>query len=424
MINKEDIESVSPKSLVSKTYGDRSIWLIVILLTIFSCLAIYSSTAALALKKSQSSEHYLLQQIVFVALGLGIMYFSHLIHYKYYSMFAKVLLILTIPMLLYTLIFGSHVNDASRWIKIPLIGLTFQTSDLAKLSIIMYTARILSRKQEIIKDFKQAFVPVMWPIVVIFLLILPANLSTACILLFTCLVLLFIGRVSIKHIALMAVVGAFAASAIIGIAMISGAKVGRLNTWISRVKDFKGGEKKEVNYQTLQANIAIARGGITGVGPGNSTQRNFLPHADSDFIFAIIIEEYGLWVGALMMTLYLLFLFRCIKIFLKCPGAFGAFLAVGLGFALVIQAFMHMAVNVHLTPVTGVTLPFVSMGGTSLMFTSLATGIILSVSKNVEDLEGEKAQQLVDEKEAKEVLAKKNSAEKKSEIENKNQAPF
>ncbi len=385
MISKEDIESVHPAAWVAKTKGDRSIWIIVILLTLFSCLTIYSSTAALAYKKSQSSEHYLLQQFVFVGLGLGIMYFSHLIHYKYYSIFAKLLLFLTIPLLLYTLVFGSHVNDASRWIKIPLIGLTFQTSDLAKLSIIMYTARMLSRKQEIIKDFKQAFVPIMWPIVVVFLLILPANLSTACILLFTCLVLLFIGRVSIKHIALVGIVGAFVAGSVIGIAYISGAKVGRLNTWINRLKDFKGGEKKEVNYQTLQANIAIARGGITGVGPGNSTQRNFLPHADSDFIFAMIIEEYGIITAGILLLLYLLFLFRCIKIFLKCPGAFGAFLAVGLGFALTIQAFMHMAVNVHLTPVTGVTLPFISMGGTSLMFTSLATGIILSVSKHVDE---------------------------------------
>ncbi len=423
MISKEDIESVHPQSLVAKTHGDRAIWLIVILLTAFSCLVIYSSSSTLAYKYSKSNEHYLLQQFAFVAIGLGIIYFSHLIHYKYYSMFAKVLLIVTIPLLLYTLVFGSHVNGASRWIKIPLIGLTFQTSDLAKLSIIMYSARQLSRKQDVIKDFKLGFVPIMWPIALIFILILPANLSTSCILLFTCLVLLFIGRINLKHIGLMLVAGLFLAVTFVGIAKVVGYE-GRIKTWESRLKNFSKKDNSEVSFQTLQANIAIAKGGIAGVGPGNSTQRNFLPHPDSDFICAIIIEEYGFVVAIILMILYLLFLFRCIKIFIKCPGAFGGFLAVGLGFALVIQALMHMAVNVHLTPVTGVTLPFVSMGGTSLMFTSLATGIILSVSKNVEDLEGEKAQQLAEEKKVKDELAEKKSAEKNPEKENKNEAPF
>ncbi|MFM2226020.1 MAG: hypothetical protein RJA07_2222 [Bacteroidota bacterium] len=384
MISKEDIESVNPSSLVSKTKGDRSIWLIVILLTLFSCLTVYSSTSALAYKYSKTPEDFLRNQIVFVIIGLGVMYFSHLIHYKYYSRIAVIMLFITIPLLLFTLVFGSHVNDASRWIKIPFIGLTFQTSDLAKLTIIMYTARQLSRKQEIIKDFRTAFIPILGPILVVFLLILPANLSTAAILLFTCIVLLFIGRINIKHLMLTGVVGIFVLISFVGIAKLVGYE-GRIKTWESRIKTFNADKKSEVPFQTQQANIAIAKGGITGVGPGNSTQRNFLPHSDSDFIFAIIVEEYGLITSIILILLYLLFLFRCIKIFLRCPGAFGAFLAVGLGFALVIQALMHMSVNVHLTPVTGVTLPFISMGGTSLLFTSLATGIILSVSKHVEE---------------------------------------
>jgi cell division protein FtsW len=253
----------------------------------------------------------------------------------------------------------------------------------------MYTARMLSKKQELIKNFKSAFIPIMWPVVVICLLIVPANLSTAAILFMTCMVLLFIGRINLKHLAAMAVVGIVALGLFILVAKMVGFK-GRMETWENRIKSFSAKDNKEVPFQVQQANIAIAKGGINGVGPGNSTQRNFLPHPYSDFIYAIIVEEYGLIGGLVIIMLYLFFLFRCIRIFVKCPGAFGAFLAVGLGFTLTIQAFMHMAVNVHLMPVTGVTLPFISMGGTSLIFTSLATGIILSVSKNVEQLEGDK----------------------------------
>ncbi|MEN9523799.1 MAG: hypothetical protein RL065_2176 [Bacteroidota bacterium] len=414
MILKDNIDYVNPSTLVAKTKGDRSIWLIVILLALFSCLTVYSSTSALAFKYSKSPEAFLRNQIGFVILGLGVMYFSHLIHYKYYSRIAVLLMIVTIPLLLFTLIFGSHVNDASRWIKIPFIGLTFQTSDLAKLSIIMYTARMLSKKQEIIKDFKQSFLPILLPIVVVFLLILPANLSTASILLLTCMVLLFMGRINLKHLFLTGIVGLFLVGGFVGVATLVGYE-GRIKTWESRIKSFSSDKTEEVPFQTQQANIAIAKGGLTGVGPGNSTQRNFLPHSDSDFIFAIIIEEYGLIVSIILMILYLLFLFRCIKIFIKCPGAFGAFLAVGLGFALVIQALMHMSVNVHLTPVTGVTLPFISMGGTSLLFTSLATGIILSVSKHVEE-----EQQLLQEAELKKA---ESFAADKEEIQD-SEAPF
>jgi cell division protein FtsW len=391
MISKEDFANVYPKALVERTRGDRYIWLIVILLTIFSCLAIYSSTGSLAYKYNKSNEHFLIQQLIYVAIGLGVMYFAHLLHYKYYSMFAKILLGITVVLLAYTLIFGSNLNDASRWIKIPLIGLSFQTSDLAKLTILMYTARMLSKKQEIIHDFKQAFIPIVAPIILVVGLILPANFSTASILLFTCIVLLFIGRISFKHLILLGVGGLLCLVLFIGAAKIVGYE-GRIKTWENRLKSFKDDKDKGVNYQTMQANIAIAKGGITGMGPGNSTQRNFLPHPYSDFIFATIIEEYGMLGALILICIYLFLLMRCIKIYLRCPGAFGGFLAVGLGFALCIQAFMHMAVNVHLVPVTGVTLPFVSMGGTSLIFNSVAVGIILSVAKNVEEMEGQGAE--------------------------------
>ena len=385
MITKEDLEeAMHPRSLVAKTYGDRYIWLIVILLSVFSLLAIYSSTGTLAYKHDKSNEFFVIKQVLFLIFGLGLMYAAHLVHYKFYSRISQVMLFVTGLLLLYTLFFGRHLNDASRWVTIPFIGISFQTSDLAKLILIMYIARMLSKKQEVIKDFKQAFLPILIPIIIFCGLIVPANLSTAAILFATCMLLLFIGRINLYHLAGMAATGLVALILFVLIAKAFGIE-GRIATWENRIKSFSNSTESTEPFQVQQASIAISRGGIVGQGPGMSTQKNFLPHPYSDFIFSIIIEEYGLMGAIIMVALYLLFLFRCIRIFVRSKGAFGGFLAVGLGFALTTQALMHMAVNVHLTPVTGVTLPFVSMGGTSLIFTSLATGIILSVSKNVEE---------------------------------------
>jgi cell division protein FtsW len=306
---------------------------------------------------------------------------------------------------LYTLKYGSHINDASRWIKLPVINLTFQTSDLAKLALFMYMSRILSRRQNVIKDFKKGFLPLIVPVGIICLLIAPANLSTALLIGGIALLLMFIGRVQVKHILL--VVGA---ALIPLIFLVSVAhhyydqkeqvskdlpailSFGRMPTWVKRVQDFMYADKEDASYQIQQAKIAIATGGIFGKGPGKSEQRNFLPHPYSDFIYAIIIEEYGLAGGTVILLIYLLFLFRSIRLFQRCPYAFGAFLAVALSFTLVIQALVNMAVNVNLFPTTGVTLPLVSMGGSSLLFTCFSIGIILSVARNVEDAEGKSAQ--------------------------------
>jgi cell division protein FtsW len=270
----------------------------------------------------------------------------------------------------------------------------------------MYIGRMLSRKQEVIKDFKKGFLPIIIPVIITCMLVAPANLSTALLIGATSLLLMFIGRVSMKHIGL--TIG-IAAIPVLILVMISMAyynseegkpkdlpavfEFGRMPTWIKRVQNFMYDNKqtdKDENYQVNQAKIAIAKGGLIGLGPGNSEQRNFLPHPYSDFIYAIIIEEYGMVGGAFIIFIYLVFLFRSIRIFKKCPYAFGAFLALGLSFTLVIQALINMAVNVNLFPVTGVTLPLVSMGGSSFLFTCLAIGIILSVARNVEQLEGEK----------------------------------
>ena len=262
-------------------------------------------------------------------------------------------------------------------------NITFQTSDLAKLALIMYVARLLAKKQEKIKDLKSAFVPIMIPILITCGLILPANFSTAAVLFATSVVLMFIGRVSLKYIAYLIAIGIAFLLILVLIANYYPKLLPRLDTWVTRVESFSKADS-ENNYQVEQAKIAIASGGTFGKMPGNSTQRNFLPSPFSDFIYAIIIEEYGLIGGAFILLLYLILLFRGLQIVSKSPGTFGAFLAIGLSFSLVFQAFINMAVAVNLFPVTGQPLPLVSMGGTSIWFTSLAIGIILSVSKETE----------------------------------------
>jgi len=392
-------------NLLNRTKGDKVIWAIVIILTMVSILVVYSSIGSLAYKMNKSTESYLFKQIGFIALGVMIIYFAHRVNYTIYSRVATILFLISIPLLIYTLKFGSSINEANRWIKLPVINMTFQTSDLAKLALFMYMSRQLSKRQDVIKDFKKGFLPLLVPVIIICMLIAPANLSTALLTGGIAMMLMFIGRVRLRHI--MLVVG----SALIPLLLLIGLAshyydkenhtskdlpsiltFGRMSTWVKRVQDFMYSDKSDASYQVQQAKIAIAKGGWLGKGPGKSEQRNFLPHPYSDFIYAIIIEEYGLLGGTVIVLIYLLFLFRSIKIFQRCPYAFGAFLAVALSFTLVIQAMVNMAVNVNLFPTTGVTLPLVSMGGSSLWFTCFAIGIILSVARNVEQMEGKEVE--------------------------------
>ncbi len=381
------------------------IWVTVILLAIVSMLVVYSSTGLLAYRFNKgNTEIYLFKQVMFIGIGMLVIYFAHRVNYTLYSRVSKILFLIAIPLLLYTLFFGVRLNEGSRWIRLPIINLTFQTSDLAKLALFMYLGRLLSKKQAVIKDFKKGFLPVIIPVGIVCLLIAPANLSTALLVGATSLLLMFIGRVSMKHIMLVVGAALIPVVMLVSLAMAYYDKeegkmkelpavleAGRIPTWMSRVQNFVYDDKtfdKDENYQINQSKIAIAKGGWVGLGPGNSEQRNFLPHPYSDFIFAIILEEYGLIGGVFIIFIYLLFLFRSIRIFRKCPYAFGAFLALGLSFTLVIQALINMAVTVNLFPVTGVTLPLISMGGSSFLFTCLAIGIILSVARNVEQIEG------------------------------------
>ena len=377
-----------------RTKGDKVIWAVVILLSFVSVLAVYSSTGSLAYRKEVDASHYLVKQLMILGVGFLIIYLVHRIKYTMFVKIAVVLYLLSLPLLLYTLFCGVSLNEGSRWIRLPGTGITFQTSDLAKLALFMFLARILSIKQNTIKDFKHGFLPVLIPVLLTCALIAPANLSTALMLGCTCSLLFFIGRVRVGHILLLAVAGIVGVAVIFGISKLSGH--GRASTWEQRIHDFNGkgakGGKKEDVFQVQQAKIAIVNGHIFGRGPGRSQQRNFLPHPYSDFIYAIIIEEYGLVGGSVIVLLYLLFLWRSIMIFKRCPYAFGAFLAVGLSITLVFQAMLNMAVNVHLVPVTGLTLPMISMGGSSIWFTSVAIGIVLSVSRYVDEMEGKKKQ--------------------------------
>ncbi|MCC6286517.1 MAG: FtsW/RodA/SpoVE family cell cycle protein [Chitinophagaceae bacterium] len=392
------------QALLNKTKGDKVIWAAVILLTLVSMLVVYSSTGTLAYRLSKSAESYLFKQFAFTAVGLLIIYFAHRINYTIYSRVALILYVISIPLLIYTLFFGAEINEGTRWIKLPIINLTFQTSDLAKLALFMYLSRQLSRSQNEIKDFKKGFLPLIVPVAITCGLIAPANLSTALLIGATSLMLMFIGRVSVKHLALVIGVALIPLIILVSIAtsyynkeegqskeLPAVLQVGRIPTWIKRIQDFAYADKHESAYQVQQMKIAIAKGGWFGLGPGNSEQRNFVPHPYSDSIYSIIIEEYGLIGGVVIVFIYLLFLFRSIRIFKKCPFAFGAFLALALSFTLVIQALVNMAVNVNLFPVTGVPLPLVSMGGSSFLFTCLAIGILLSVARNAEKMEGNAA---------------------------------
>ncbi|SFD12999.1 cell division protein FtsW [Chitinophaga sp. CF118] len=379
--------------ILHRTKGDKVIWTIVVFLSLVSLLAVYSATGSLAYREQGGhTEYYLFKQLSVLGMGLLIIYFAHRVNYTIYSRAAQVGFIISIPLLVYTLAFGSHINDASRWIRLPVINLTFQTSDVAKLAIFMYVSRQLSKRQHVITDFKKGFLPIIIPVGIICVLIMPANMSTALLLGASCMLLCFIGRVPIKFLAAMVGAGVVLILLMFAFAAITGIEL-RTKTWAKRLEHFSNNDNTEMPYQVQQANIAIAGGGLLGKGPGNSTQRNFLPHAYSDYIYATIIEEYGIFGAFLILMAYMLLLLRSIRIFRQCPYAFGAFLAVGLSVTLVIQALTNMAVNVGIFPVTGVTLPLVSMGGSSVIFTSLAIGIILSVSRNVDELEGKRIEQ-------------------------------
>lgn len=367
--------------------GDKVIWTVVLLLSLLSILVVYSAVVALAYRyKEGDTASYLIKHVFIMGSGLFLMYLIHKVKYSYFSRISQIAIFLAAPLLLYTLLKGVSAGDASRWLAIPGTSLTFQTSDFAKLALITYVARMLSIKQDVIKDFKQAFIPIILPIGIICVLIFPANFSTAAMLFLNCFILMFIGRMNAKHLWILIGSGIIMLGLVLLIIWNFPDAIPRGRTWKARIENFSKGDS-ESNFQAEQAKIAIATGGIIGKGPGNSIQRNFLPQASSDFIYAIVIEEWGLISAIIIVFLYIVLLFRGIRIANKSEKTFGSLLAVGLTFSLVFQAMINMAVAVNLFPVTGQPLPLISMGGTSIWFTSIALGMILSVSRETDNEE-------------------------------------
>ena len=357
--------------------GDRVIWAVVFALSLISILVVYSSIGTLAFKRTESPESFLIKHTFTVLIGIAAMWFAHRVDYRYYSKLSKFALWISIPLLIYTFTNGVTINDAARWIHVPIIG-SFQPSDFASLALIVNLASMLSKRQQNIDDIKESLIPILFWCGVICGLIALTNLSTAVLLFLTCMLIMFIGRVPTKYLAMLVFVGVlFGALAV---------KFGvRGETAKSRITNFMNGD--ELPFQARHARIAVATGGVGGKGPGNSDQRNILPHPYSDFIYAIVIEEYGMIGGVVVLILYLVLLHRGMKAAYNSDKAFGGLLSAGLSFDLVCQALVNMGVVVGLGPITGQPLPLVSMGGTSMVFTGLAVGIILSVSRGDRDQE-------------------------------------
>lgn len=367
-----------------KLKGDRVLWYVIIMLMLASVMVVYSSTGRLAYRMHDGNTgYYLMKQLVlmggcfFVILGLQSM------HYKWFLTFSKLLLGVSFLFLLWAKFAGTNLNDASRWVTIPLIGFTFQPSEFAKLAIVMYTARTISFYQNEQSCDDEALKNILFFVGPLVLLIFLDNFSTSLLVGLICMTMLFVGRLRLKLMAITmgSLIGLVGVILLLAFTVPQFEKIGRVATIKGRVMEFfAGGGNEDYSYQSDQAKIAVAKGGVVGVGPGNSEQRNFLPHPYSDFIFAIIIEEYGLFGGGVIMLLYLIVLFRIGVIVRRCTRTFPALLVIGLGLTVVFQAFVNMGVCVGLFPVTGQPLPLVSMGGTSLLFTSAAFGMILSVS--------------------------------------------
>jgi cell division protein FtsW len=359
--------------------GDPILWAIVLLFSFISIAVVYSATGTLAYKKMDgNTEAFLIKHTGLIMVGLGCMWLAHRVDYRYYSRLALYALLISVPLLLFTYLMGSNINEASRWLTIPVINQTFQPSDLAKLALISHLASMLSRRQQDLHDFWTTLFPVMLWVGIICGLIALTNASTASLLFATCLLLMFIGRVPLKQMLVMVVIGVTVG----GAALASGQ---RWKTVQSRLESFSDPTKK-TPFQLEHSYIAIATGGIAGKGPGKSTERNILPHPYSDFIYAIIIEEYGLLGGGVVLFLYLAFLYRGLKTVMNSYGAFGGLLSAGLSFSLVLQALVNMGVAVGLGPITGLPLPLLSMGGTSLIFTGISIGIILAVSRGEREI--------------------------------------
>jgi len=377
-------------TLFNNIKGDRLIWAIVALLAIFSFLPVYSAASNLAYVGGIGSTFsFFVKHFMHLILGFVIMYGVHRIPYRYFRGLSMVMMPIVLVLLVVTMFQGTTIegSNASRWIQIPIVGMSFQTSTLAGVVLMVYVARYLSKIKDKEISFKESILPLWVPVFLVLILILPANFSTAAILFVLITILVFIGGYPIKYLGVIMGMGIVALALFVLVAKaFPEIMPNRIDTWMSRIENFANGEDTEADYQIEKAKIAIASGGISGLGPGKSIQKNFLPQSSSDFIFAIIIEEYGLIGGLSLLLLYSWLLFRIIIVSQKSDTIFGKLLVLGVGLPIVFQALINMAVAVELFPVTGQTLPLISSGGTSIWMTCLAIGIILSVSAKREEI--------------------------------------
>ena len=378
------------QTLFKNIKGDRLIWAIVALLAILSFLPVYSAASNLAYKGGGSNTFtFFVKHFMHLFLGFVIMYGVHKIPYRYFRGLSLVMIPIVLVLLGMTMLQGTTIEgaNASRWIQIPIVGMSFQTSTLAAVVLMVYVARYMSKIQDKDITFKESILPLWIPVFLVLILILPANFSTSAIMFLMVVMLVFLGGYPLRYLAVIIGSGILVLTLFILIAKaFPDAMPNRIDTWMGRIESFSNPEDTEADYQIEKAKIAIATGGIKGVGPGKSMQKNFLPQSSSDFIFAIIIEEYGLIGGFVIMILYLWLLFRIVIVAQKSDTIFGKLLVLGVGLPIVFQALINMAVAVELFPVTGQTLPLISSGGTSIWMTCLAIGIILSVSAKREEI--------------------------------------
>ncbi len=372
--------------------GDKAIWAVVALLALFSFLPVYSASSNLVyVVGNGTTGGYLVKHALLLFLGFGIIYGIHNIPVRFFKGLSLIAMPIVLVLLVFTLAQGTTIEgaNASRWIRIPLVGFTFQTSNLAAVVLMIYVARYLTKIKDDVITFKESILPLWVPVFIVIILILPANFSTAAIIFSMVLLLCFLGGYPMKYL-----VGIIGTGILCLTMFILTAKAApdlfpnRVDTWISRIENFSNPEDTEADYQIERAKIAVASGGILGKGAGKSVQKNFLPQSSSDFIYAIIVEEYGLVGGFVLMFFYLLLLFRIVVVANGSQTIFGKLLVLGVGLPIVFQALINMAVAVELFPVTGQTLPLISSGGTSSWMTCLAIGIILSASRksDVSDL--------------------------------------
>lgn len=379
------------KELINNLKGDKVIWSFVALLALFSFMPVFSASSNLAYLNHGTGNtiSFLLTHLAHIFMGFIIIYFVHKIPYHYYRGLSTFALAVVWVLLAFTLIKGTVIAgaNASRWIKIPFIGITFQTSTLASIVLMIFVARYLSKKREVPITFQSSLLELWVPVFITLIFILPANLSTAALIFSMVLMLTFVGKYPLKYIGIILGSGVlFLAIFILLAKQFPDAFPNRVDTWISRIDSFTSNKPGEDAYQIEKAKIAIASGGIYGLGPGKSVQKNFLPQSSSDFIYAIIVEEWGLIGGLGVLFLYLLLFFRFVIAAHKANSMFGKLLVVGLGFPMIFQAMVNMAVAVELFPVTGQTLPLISSGGSSIWMTCIALGIILSVTKKEEEI--------------------------------------